>query len=65
MISAAAYILKVPGGRREILLQHEGGGRFSSEPTVAEPVPRFDHSRRAPLVVLACFSDDAVTHIAD
>ena len=28
-------------------------------------MPRFDHSRRAPLIVLACFNDKAITHIAD
>jgi len=64
MITAAAYVLKVPENRREILL---GGPfhRFSHENMpVAEPVPRFDHSRRAPLIVLACFDDAAITHIA-
>jgi hypothetical protein len=64
MIAAAAYILKVPKDRRQLLLEHDSW--FSSPvPTVAEPVPRFDHSRRAPLVVFACFDDGAITHIAD
>jgi hypothetical protein len=67
MISAAAYILRVPENRREILLRDQGGRGFygDEEPPAGEPVPRFDHSRRAPLVVLACFEDDAITHIAD
>ncbi|MBK3801837.1 hypothetical protein GAY33_21930 [Azospirillum brasilense] len=37
-----------------------GGGTFP-----AEPVPLFDHSRRVPLMVFACFADDAITHLAD
>jgi hypothetical protein len=66
MVTAAAYILKVPPGRREILLREPTGGRFvREEPSVGEPVPRFYHSRRAPLIVLACFDDDAITHIAE
>ena len=67
MISAAAYILRVPENRRRILLRDESGRGFYSkeEPAAGEPVPRFDHSRRAPLVVLACFEDDSITHIAD
>src|SRR5437667_7127812 len=65
-MSAAAYILKVPPNRREVLLFHEGDGRYTlDEPNIAEPVPRFIHNKRGPLVVLACFSDDAITHIAD
>jgi hypothetical protein len=67
MISAAAYVLRVPENRRKILLRDEGGRGFYSEeqPPAGEPVQRFDHSRRAPLVVLACFKDDAISHIAD
>jgi len=67
MISAAAYILRVPENRRRILLRDESGRGFYSkeEPAAGEPVPRFDHSRRAPLVVLACFEDNSITHIAD
>jgi hypothetical protein len=66
MISAAAYVLRVPEHRREILLRDEYVPSFySREPAAGEPVPRFDHSRRAPLVVLACFADGAITHIAD
>jgi len=41
MISAAAYVLRVPENRHEILLRDEGGGWFSSEePAAGEPVPR-------------------------
>jgi hypothetical protein len=65
MIAAAAYVLKVPKDRREILLHPENSRYSLEEPTVAEPVPPFDHSRRAPLIVLACFTEGAITHIAD
>lgn len=62
---AAAYVLKVPTDRREILLGSESSRYSLAEPTIAEPVPLFDHSRRAPLIVLACFVEGAITHIAD
>ena len=65
MIAASAYILKVPKGRREILLDENVHSIWWGEPTIAEPVPRFDHSRRAPLIVFGCFDDNAITHIAD
>jgi hypothetical protein len=65
MITAAAYILKVPESRREILLDENAGSwMYSGELSVAEPVPRFDHSRRAPLIVFGCFEDNAITHVA-
>ena len=41
------------------------GSFYSSAPLVAEPVPHFKHSRRAPLVVFASFENDRITHIAD
>jgi hypothetical protein len=62
MVSASANILKVPVNRREILLSAEAG--YFGVPTVTEPVPSFNHSRRAPLVVLASFTDGQLTHIA-
>jgi hypothetical protein len=60
MIAAAGYVLHVPESRREILLD------ASEDPdrAIGEPVPFFDHSRRAPLIVLAIFADDAITHVA-
>jgi hypothetical protein len=58
-MAAAGYVLKVPKDRREFLLCYD------LTPNIAEPVPRFDHSRRAPLIVLVCFKDKAITHIAD
>ncbi|MFN9800161.1 MAG: hypothetical protein ACK54P_09105 [Bacteroidota bacterium] len=64
MKTAAAYILKVPESRREILLEQVSGGYYSDAPSVAEPVARFNHSKRAPLIVFACFEDDAITHLA-
>ncbi len=67
MVAAAAYILRVPEDRREILLDEDYGSRYFSyeTPPAGQPVKRFDHSRRAPLVVFACFEDGAITHIAD
>jgi hypothetical protein len=59
MMAAAAYVLKVSKERREFLLCYD------LTPTIAEPIPRFDHSKRAPLIVLVCFNDKAITHIAD
>jgi hypothetical protein len=57
MISASAYILIVPKNRRELILRHaeDGPPFFSTERVVAEPVPRFQHSMRAPLIVFASF----------
>jgi hypothetical protein len=66
MVAPAAYILLVPENRRELLLNsYEEPGMYSSEPAVAEPVARFDHSKRAPLIVFCSFEDGAITHIAD
>jgi hypothetical protein len=62
MVRASAYILILPEDRREILLDRADD--FPSA-TAAEPVPRFQHSKRAPLVVLASFEDDKITHVAD
>ena len=66
-IKAAGYVLNVPPARRELLLEdpEHGGFYYRSAPYVAEPVPTFQHSRRAPLVVFASFEDGKVTHIAD
>jgi len=59
MIKASGYVLIVPHDRALTLLEHAGGGE-----TVGEPVPVFELSRRAPILVLACFQPGAVTHIA-
>lgn len=66
-VVAAGYVLKVPSDRRELLLNEaeNGGSFYRSSPLVAEPVPIFAHSRRAPLVVFASFEDGKITHIAD
>ena len=66
-IKAAGYVLNVPPDRRELLLEEaeHGGSYYRFAPSVAEPVPTFQHSRRAPLVVFASFEDEKVTHIAD
>lgn len=58
MIAPAAYILHVPESRSEVLLDDE-------RESVAEPVPTFDHSRRAPIIVFASFENGAITHVAD
>ncbi len=67
MVAAGGYILPVPADRRDLLLyEAEHGGTFyRSKPFVSEPVPRFDHSRRAPLAVFASFEDGYITHIAE
>ena len=67
-IAAAGYVLRVPPARRDLLLAEaadSGDPYYSSKPNIAEPVPRFDHSRRAPLVVFASFENGKITHIAD
>lgn len=67
MVAAGGFILQVPEHRREILLNEAecGGSFYRSKPYVSEPVPTFDHSRRAPLAVFASFEDGHITHIAD
>ena len=66
-MSAGGYILHVPKDRRELLLDEaeHGSSFYRSKPFISEPVPRFDHSRRAPLAVFASFEDGHITHIAD
>ncbi len=66
MIAPAAYILLVPETRRQLLLDsYAEPGMYSSEPAGSEPVPRFDHSKRAPLIVFCSFQNGAITHIAN
>jgi len=67
MVAAGGYILQVPEHRRELLLDEaeHGGSFYRSKPYVSEPVPAFDHSRRAPLAVFASFEDEFITHVAD
>lgn len=66
MIAPAAYILLVPKVRRQVLLDYyEEPGMFSSTRAAAEPVPRFEHSRRAPLIVFCSFKSRQITHVAD
>lgn len=66
-VIAAGYVLTVPPDRRRVLLDasENGGSFYNSSPFVAEPVPNFEHSRRAPLVIFASFEDGKITHIAD
>jgi hypothetical protein len=63
-MAAAGYLLLVPPRRREILLlaaaEYEG-----TERAVAEPVPRFDHSKNSNLVVFGSFDEGWLTHIMD
>ena len=67
MVAAGGYILQVPEHRRELLLDEAEHGEsfYRPKPYVSEPVPTFDHSRRAPLAVFASFEDGLITHIAD
>ena len=55
MVAAGGYILQVPKDRRKVLLDEaeHGGSFYAPKPFVSEPVPRFGHSRRAPLAVFA------------
>lgn len=66
-IKAGGYVLRVPDHRRELLLEEaeHGGSFYRSTPFVSEPVPVFDHGRRAPLAVFASFEGGLITHIAD
>ena len=66
-IKAAGYVLNVAEDRRELLLDEveHGDSSYRSSPYIAQPVPSFAHSRRAPLVVFASFEDEKITHIAD
>jgi len=66
-VLAAGYILRVPAERRELLLDEaENGDSFGhAGPIVREPVPLFNHSRRAPLIVFASFEDGKITHLGD
>jgi len=59
-VSADGYVLRVPVGRRETLI--EGIAKYG---TISEPVPEFDHSRGTPILVLLSFSDGEITHVAD
>lgn len=54
----------VPEGRRDITLSYAEENRHDATRYVAEPVPSFSYISSA-LVVLACFRDGAITHIAD
>lgn len=64
-MTASAYIFNVPQDRRDTLLYSAEENKAGSHVPVAEPVPRFQHSKRSPLVVFASFQDGKVTHIAD
>ena len=67
MVAAGGYVLLVPEHRRELLLDEAEHGEsfYRTKPHVSEPVPAFDHSRRAPLAVFASFEVGLITHIAD
>jgi hypothetical protein len=64
MSAATAYVLHVPEGRRDIILNYAEENRHDATRYVAEPVPSFSYGSNA-LAVLACFRDGAITHIAD
>jgi hypothetical protein len=64
-MAASGYILNVPPARGDTLLcaaREADGGAWAK---AAEPVPRFLHSKRFPLVVFASFESQSVTHIAN
>lgn len=64
MVEASGYILRVREERRKILLESVNTGGWFGATTPSEPVPSFEHSRRAPLLVFASFSSTAITHLA-
>ena len=66
-VMAAGYVLKVRSDRRDLLLTEaeRGGSFYGSSSLIAEPVPHFEHTRQAPLIVFASFEDGKITHIAD
>jgi hypothetical protein len=65
MAVASAYVLHVPEGRREIILDRAEENQYFPGATAAEPVDRFAHGRNAALIVLASFRGGAITHIAN
>ncbi len=58
--SADGYVLRIAANRREVLQESikQGYG-------ISEAVPKFEHSRSAPVLVLLSFVDDKLTHVAD
>lgn len=62
---AGGYILNVRNDRREVLLDESQYSYYSSNPSVAEPVAKFGHSKFAPLIVFASFQRGFVTHIGN
>jgi len=66
MAKVGGYILAVPKARAEILLDpSETGALYFGSPYVSEPVPKFNHSRRSPLIVFASLQAGSITHLAD
>ena len=65
MIAASAYVLNVPPDRRELILDRADENHYYPTRVAAEPVPFFQHSKRAALIVLASFENGAITHVAD
>ncbi|MFZ1989933.1 MAG: hypothetical protein WAW96_09195 [Alphaproteobacteria bacterium] len=59
-MTANGYVLRVPADRRTTLQE---GLELSDH--VGEPVPRFDHPRGSPILVLLSFDDHQITHVAD
>jgi len=65
MIAASAYVLNVPPDRRELILDRADENHYYPTRVAAEPVPFFQHNKRAALIVLASFENGAITHVAD
>jgi len=60
---AGLYVLKVRPERREALLSVEDS--LYGPATPSEPVPRFNHSKRSALIVLASFENGRITHVGE
>lgn len=63
MAVAGLYVLKVRPERREALLSVEDS--LYGPATPSEPVPRFNHSKRSALIVLASFENGRITHVGE
>jgi hypothetical protein len=61
MIAASAYVLNVPPDRRELILDRADENHYYPTRVAAEPVPFFQHSKRAALIVLASFENGAIS----
>lgn len=65
MSSAAGYLLILDESRQEAFQECLSDVTYSPEPTFAEPVAEFHHSRNLPLVCFLSLEDGKITHLGD